>query len=228
MSESRSAHTAPRVAVVLSGCGVYDGAEIHESVLTLLALDRAGAQAQCFAPDRPQHHVINHLTGAEQTDAPRNVLAESARIARGKILPLADYRAADFDAIVFPGGFGAAKNLSSFAFDGVDCTVEADVERAIRETHAAGKPIGALCISPVLLAKVLGDGISLTIGSDAGAAGAVTAMGADHRITGHGEVIVDPVRRVATTPCYMLDATLSQIDDGARAVIKAVLGLITL
>ncbi|GAB3127410.1 isoprenoid biosynthesis glyoxalase ElbB [Novispirillum itersonii] len=226
MSESRSAHTAPRVAVVLSGCGVYDGAEIHESVLTLLALDRAGAQAQCFAPDRPQHHVINHLTGAEQTDAPRNALVESARIARGKILPLADYRAADFDAIVFPGGFGAAKNLSSFAFDGVDCTVEADVERAIRETHAAGKPIGALCISPVLLAKVLGDGISLTIGSDAGAAGAVTAMGADHRITGHGEVIVDPVRRVATTPCYMLDATLSQIDDGARAVIRAVLELI--
>lgn len=226
MSESRPAPAAPRVAVVLSGCGVYDGAEIHESVLTLLALDRAGAQTQCFAPDRPQHHVINHLTGAEQTDAPRNVLAESARIARGKILPLAQYRAADFDAIVFPGGFGAAKNLSTFAFDGPACTVAPEVEQAIRDTHAADKPIGALCISPVLLARVLGGGVSLTIGSDAGAAGAVAAMGAEHRVTGHGEVVVDPVHRVATTPCYMLDATISQIDDGARAVVRAVLDLI--
>lgn len=226
MSESRSSHSPARVAVVLSGCGVYDGAEIHESVLTLLALDRQGAQAQCFAPDRPQHHVINHLTGEEQTDAPRNILTEAARIARGKILPLGQYQAADYDAIVFPGGFGAAKNLSSFAFDGPGCTVDPDVERAIRDTHAAGKPIGALCISPVLLAKVLGDGITLTIGSDAGAAGAITAMGAAHHVTDHGQVVTDTTHRIATTPCYMLDATIAQIDDGAQAVIRAVLAMI--
>lgn len=216
----------PTVAVVLSGCGVYDGAELHESVLTLLALSRQGATVQCFAPDRPQHHVINHLTGEEQTDAPRNVLVEAARIARGQIRPLSDYRASDFDAVMFPGGFGAAKNLSSFAFDGADCTVDPDVERTIRETHAAGKPIGALCISPVLLAKVLGAGVVLTIGSDSAAAGAIAAMGGQHRITGHGDVVIDATNRIVTTPCYMLDATIAQIDDGAQAITRAVLEMI--
>ncbi|GAB3455675.1 isoprenoid biosynthesis glyoxalase ElbB [Insolitispirillum peregrinum] len=219
-----ASQAAPKVAVVLSGCGVYDGAEIHEAVLTLLALSRQGATVQCFAPDVAQHHVINHLTGQPDDGASRNVLVESARIARGRIAPLGDYQAADFDAIVFPGGFGAAKNLCSFAFDGPDCTVNPDIEQAIRATHAAGKPIGALCIAPALITRVL-KSVTVTIGSDSGTAEAIAAMGGSHTITTHGEVVIDATNKIATTPCYMLDATISQIADGAEAVVKAVLSL---
>ena len=146
----------PKIAVVLSGCGVFDGAEIHESVLTLLAINRQGGEYQCFAPDVPQAHVIDHRSGKE-TGETRNVLTESARIARGKIEDLAAFRAEDYDALMFPGGFGAAKNLSSFAFDGPDCIVQKDVSAAIAAMRAAGKPIGALCISPAIMAKVMGD-----------------------------------------------------------------------
>jgi enhancing lycopene biosynthesis protein 2 len=211
-------------AVVLSGCGVYDGAEIHEAVLTLLAIDRAGASYQCFAPDVAQMHVVNHLSG-EATGETRNVLVEAARIARGAIKPLSEFDAAQFDVVIFPGGFGAAKNLCSFAVDGPDCTVNPDVERAVKAMRAANKPIGALCIAPAILARVLGD-VSLTIGSDAGTAAALEKMGAKHVNKSHGEVVVDEAARVVTTPCYMLDATISQIADGADAAVRALIGLV--
>jgi len=214
----------PRFAVVLSGCGVYDGAEIHEAVLTLLAIDRAGGTYQCFAPDIAQMHVVNHLTGQE-TGESRNVLVEAARIARGAIRPLADFQAGDFDAIVFPGGFGAAKNLCSFAVAGPDCTVDAEVERAIKAMRAAAKPIGALCISPAILARVLG-GVDLTIGSDADTAAALEKMGAHHVTRGHGEIAVDAAAKVVTTPCYMLDARIGQIADGAQAVVDKLIEMI--
>lgn len=214
----------PRFAVVLSGCGVYDGAEIHEAVLTLLAIDRAGGTYQCFAPDIAQMHVVNHLTGQE-TGESRNVLIEAARIARGAIKPLSELQAGDFDAIVFPGGFGAAKNLCSFAVAGPDCTVDADVERAITDMRAASKPIGALCISPAILARVLG-GVELTIGSDSGTAAALEKMGAHHVDRSHGEIAVDAAAKVVTTPCYMLDASIGQIADGAQAVVNKLIELI--
>ncbi len=214
----------PRFAVVLSGCGVYDGAEIHEAVLTLLAIDRAGGTYQCFAPDIAQMHVVNHLTGQE-TGESRNVLVEAARIARGAIKPLSDFQAGDFDAIVFPGGFGAAKNLCSFAVAGPDCTVDADVERAIKDMRAASKPIGALCISPAILARVLG-GVELTIGNDSGTAAALEKMGAHHVDRSHGEIAVDAAAKVVTTPCYMLDASIGQIADGAQAVVNKLIELI--
>ena len=210
-----------RIAVVLSGCGVYDGSEIHEAVLTLLALDRQGATVQCFAPNIPQHHVVDHLTGKE-ADEIRNVLVESARIARGHIKDLKSFKAEDFDGILFPGGFGAAKNLSSFAFDGADCAVEPGVVAAITAMRERGKPIGALCISPAIMAKVLG-AVDVTIGSDVGTAAALAQMGAHHINAGHGEVIIDRKAKLATTPCYMLDATISQIADGADHVVRAVL-----
>ncbi|MFN3076539.1 MAG: isoprenoid biosynthesis glyoxalase ElbB [Alphaproteobacteria bacterium] len=213
-----------RIAVVLSGCGVYDGSEIHEAVLTLLAIDRQGASYECFAPDIAQAHVVNHLTGQVEDGQTRNVLVESARIARGAIRGLAQYKASDFDGIVFPGGFGAAKNLSSFAFDGPGCSVQADVERAIRDTRAAGKPMGALCISPAVMAKVLG-GVDVTIGQDPGTAAALEKLGAHHKITSHGEVIIDRAAKLVTTPCYMLDSTIAQIATGAEAVIRAMLAL---
>lgn len=214
----------PRFAVVLSGCGVYDGAEIHEAVLTLLAIDRAGGTSQCFAPDIAQMHVVNHLTGQE-TGESRNVLVEAARLARGAIKPLSEFQAGDFDAIVFPGGFGAAKNLCSFAVAGPDCTVDADVERAITDMRAASKPIGALCISPAILARVLG-GVELTIGNDTGTAAALEKMGAHHVDRSHGEIAVDAAAKVVTTPCYMLDASIGQIADGAQAVVNKLIELV--
>lgn len=207
-----------KFAIVLSGCGVYDGAEIHEATMTMLAIMENGGVYEIFAPDIPQHHVINHLTGEEMNET-RNVLVESARIARGKIKPMSSYRANDFDALIFPGGFGAAKNLSTFAFDGVNCKVNEEVKDAILSTAKAGKPLGALCISPVLMAKVFGD-VELTIGQDKDTSEAIEAMGAHHRITTHGEVIVDQKYKLATTPCYMLDATILQIAAGARNIVK--------
>ncbi len=216
--------TKPSFAVVLSGCGVYDGTEIHEAVLTLLAIDRAGGTYRCFAPDRAQMHVVDHLTGEPAAES-RNVLVESARIARGQIRPLDAFAAADFDALIFPGGFGAAKNLSSFAVDGPGCTAEPAVEAAIRTMHAAGKPIGALCIAPALLARVLGK-VDLTIGSDAGTAAALEAMGARHCPAGHGQVVVDKAHKLVTTPCYMLESGIGQIADGAEAAVRAILTLL--
>lgn len=215
----------PRVAVVLSGCGVFDGAEIHESVLTLLALDRLGAAYQCFAPDVAQAHVVNHLTHKVAAGETRNVLVEAARIARGRILPLSQFKAADYAAIAFPGGFGAAKNLSTLAFDGADCTVNPDVERAVKDMVKAGKPIAALCISPAVMAKIL-KGAEVTIGTEAETAQAIAAMGGRHVPTTHAQVVVDKRYKLVSTPCYMLDATVSQIADGAMNAMKAMLELV--
>ena len=212
-----------KIAVILSGNGVYDGAEIHEATLTLLAIVRNGAEYQCFAPDIPQAHVINHLTG-EVMQETRNVLVEAARIARGKIKPLSQYHSQDYDAIILPGGFGAAKNLSTFAFDGADCKVNRDVEKAIRSTVASAKPVGALCISPVILAKVLGD-VEVTIGNDEATASAIENMGAIHVEKSHGEIAVDTKYNIVTTPCYMLDANIDQIATGAENVVKQIIEL---
>lgn len=213
-----------KFAVVLAGCGVYDGAEIHEATLTLYAIIKNGGTYEIFAPDTNQHHVVNHLTGEEMNET-RNVLVESARIARGKIKPLSEFEASEFDALLFPGGFGAAKNLCTFAFDGPECTVNNDVKNAIENMVSAEKPIGALCIAPVILAKLLGD-VNLTIGTDADTASAVESLGAKHSNTNHGEIVVDEKYKVVTTPCYMLDANIEQIGDGADNVVKAILNLL--
>jgi enhancing lycopene biosynthesis protein 2 len=210
-----------KFAVVLAGCGVYDGAEIHEATLSMYQIKKQGADYEIFAPDIDQHHVINHLTGDEMKEK-RNVLIESARIARGKIKSLADFKVDDFDAILFPGGFGVAKNLCTFAFDGPDCKVNQDTEKAIKAMHKAGKPIAALCISPVVVAKILGD-VDLTIGQDKDTANAVEKMGASHKKTNHGEVIIDAKNNVYTTPCYMLDANIVQIGNGAENIVRAIL-----
>ena len=207
-----------KFAVVLSGNGVFDGAEIHESTMTLLAIMQHGGAYEIFAPDIDQHHVINHLTGEEMPET-RNVLIESARIARGNIKPLNEFNAADFDYLIFPGGFGAAKNLSTLAFDGPACSVDPQVERAVRDMHAASKPIGALCISPAVIAKIL-EGVEVTIGQDEGTVGAIEKMGGTHKTTTHGEVVVDATNKVYTTPCYMFDANIIQIYDGANNVVK--------
>ena len=213
-----------KFAIVLAGCGVYDGAEIHEAVMTMLAVKMNGGSYQVFAPNVMQYHVINHLSGEVMKES-RNVLIEAARIARGKIRPLIDYRVSDFDALVFPGGFGVAKNLCSYAFDGTDMKIDRVVEKAIRDTHSAGKPIGALCISPVLITKILGGG-EVTIGSDPGTLSDIKAMGGDHKITANGEVIVDKKNKIVTSPCYMLDADITDIAAGADKTVKALIELV--
>lgn len=210
-----------KIAVVLAGNGVYDGSEIHEATITLLTIARNGAQYQCFAPDIEQAHVINHLTGKEMPET-RNVLVEAARIARGNIKPLSAYNAKEFDALVFPGGFGVAKNLCNYAFEGTNCTVNRDVEKAIRSTVIEEKPIGALCISPVLIAKVLVD-VEVTIGNEKAASSAIETLGATHITKSHGEIVYDEKYKLVTTPCYMLDATIDQVADGVENVIKKIL-----
>lgn len=211
------------IAVVLAGCGNRDGSEIHEATLTLLAIHRQGAEYQCFAPDIPQHHVLNHLTGKEMQET-RNVLVESARIARGKIKDITQFKQSDFDALIFPGGMGAAKNLCTYAFDGPKCMVNDDVTRIIKAMHAAGKPIGALCIAPVILAKVLKN-VQLTIGQDQETAQDLTTMGARHTPTKHGEIVVDRTNKIVTTPCYMLQSRVDQIADGADNLVRVILEL---
>jgi len=223
-SSSQLIQLMKKFAVVLAGCGHVDGAEIQEATMTLLAIRKLGAEYEIFAPDVQQHHVVNHLT-REPVKETRNVLVEAARIARGKIRALQHFRAADFDALIFPGGNGAAKNLCDFAVRGADCTVNKDVERAIRSMADAGKPIGALCIAPVIVARVLGD-VEVTIGQDAGTARAVERMGARHTPSNHAEVVIDQKRKVFTTPCYMLDADIVQIAEGAENVVKAMLKVI--
>lgn len=213
-----------KFAVILAGCGVYDGAEIHEAVLTLLAIDQAGASYQCFAPDMEQLHVIDHLTGKEMKER-RNVLTEAARIARGQVMPLSKFNAAQFDALVFPGGFGAAKNLCNWATAGENCVVEKDVEHAIISTHKLGKPIGAMCIAPVILARLF-KGINITTGQDPASAGFIRNRGNKAVYTDHGEVIADEKNRIYTTPCYMLDASISQIFSGTSNLVSKMMEVI--
>jgi enhancing lycopene biosynthesis protein 2 len=214
-----------KVGVVLSGCGVYDGSEIHESVLTLLALDRAGATAVCMAPNIEQAGVVNHRTGKPSEDM-RNVLDEAARIARGKIVDVAKVSAADLDALILPCGFGAAKNLCNFAGSGSKARVEAAVGRLLRDMHKAKKPIAALCIAPTVLAAALRDEnahVKMTIGSDEKTAQALEAMGAKHVVCPVEEIRVDEEHRVITSPAYMYDARISEIATGVERAVKELL-----
>ena len=217
-----------KVGVVLSGCGVYDGAEIQEAVLTLLAIDRAGAKAICMAPDIEQMHVIDHITGQESGEK-RNVLRESARISRGDIKDIADVKAEDIDALVFPGGFGAAKNLCNFAVNGADCSVQPEVARLTKEMVESKKPVGAACIAPALIAAIFkGTAISpnLTIGSDAGTAEAIELMGSKHSNCQVRELNVDRENRIVSTPAYMLGKGISEVAEGIEKMVNSVIDLI--
>ncbi len=212
-----------KIGVVLSGCGNKDGAEIHESVLTLWAIHKNGADYQCFAPDIPQHHVLNFITGEEMAQQ-RNVLLESARIARGDIKNLQEFDADKMDAVILPGGLGVVKNLSTFAFDGPACKVNKDVAGVIRAMAKRRKPIGALCIAPALIARILGN-VRVTVGEDAATVEALRQMGATHQRCAHGGIAIDAEHKIVTTPCYMLESRVDQIAEGADNLVKAVLDL---
>lgn len=213
-----------RFAVILAGCGNKDGAEIHESVLTLLAIDKFGHAYQCFAPDIDQARVVNFLSNEEMPQK-RNVLIESARIARSNIKPLAAYNHAEFDCLVMPGGSGVAYNLCTYATQGENMTVIPDVEKAVVATHKAGKPIGALCISPVIIGKLI-PGVELTFGKDEKANATFQKMGVKTTNTIARDIVIDRNKKVVSTPCYMLaDSRISELAEGIEKLIKAVVEL---
>lgn len=214
-----------KIGVLLSGCGVYDGSEIHEAVLTLLFLDRAGAEIVCMAPDVDQFDVVNHMTGKNQNEK-RSVLAESARIARGNIRNLKTVKAADIDGLIIPGGFGAAKNLSNFAVKGKDAEVNPETRRLLKELQAAGKPVGAICIAPATLTRALAENApQVTIGNDPGTAEAIEAMGGVHHVCSVDQIHVDAVNRLVTTPAYMLGPGIKDVAVGIEKLVHKVLEL---
>lgn len=217
-----------RIGVVFSGCGVYDGTEIHEAVITMLALDRAGAEMVIMAPNIAQMHVINHITG-ETMNENRNVLIESARIARGKIKEINDVKVEDIDALVFPGGYGAGKNLCNFAIKGTDCDVNPEVAKLIQECHSAGKPIVAICITPAVAVKSLtqiGVKPTFTIGNEKIPAETIEKMGAHHVEKDVHEVEVDHQNKLITSPAYMLDRSISQVASGIEKAIDELMKML--
>lgn len=219
-----------RVAVVLSGCGVYDGAEIYESTLTLLRLSQSGAQVQCFAPDIPQMHVVNHMTGEVINGETRNVLVEAARLTRGNIKPVTEADEKDFDALIVPGGFGAAKNLSDFALynpavNDAALHVQKDFLAFAQAMHKASKPIGLICIAPAMAAAICGTGVKTTIGNDADTAAAVNATGALHCECTVKETCIDREKKLVTTPAYMLAQSIAEANEGISKLVDEVLAL---
>jgi len=213
-----------KVGVILSGAGVYDGSEIHEAVITLLAIARHGAQAVCFAPDKWQSDVVNHVTGETLAER-RNVLIESARIARGNVQPLSQASANDLDALIVPGGFGAAKNLSDFASLGSECAVDSSLKTLALEMHKAGKPLGFMCIAPAMLPKIFDFPLRLTIGTDIDTAEVLEEMGAEHVPCPVDDIVVDEEHKVVTTPAYMLAENIAQAASGIEKLVECVLVL---
>jgi len=212
-----------KVAVILSGCGVYDGSEIHEVVLTLLAIEQNGASYRCFAPNIAQYHVINHFTGEVSENESRNVLVESARIARGDCEDLCELREQDFDALIVPGGFGAAKNLCDFALDGENYKMNEQVLVACQAFAKVGKPAGYMCIAPVMLPLIYPKGVQGTIGTDTGTATLIEAKGLLHNDCNVEDVIVDTTHKVVSTPAYMLATTMTEAAKGITKLVKSVL-----
>lgn len=213
-----------KVAVILAGCGVFDGSEIYESVLTLLRIEQNSASYQCMAPNIEQLHVIDHLKGEEANES-RNVLVEAARLARGEILDLADANPHDYDALIIPGGFGAAKNLSNFAVEGANCSVNEEVARFTKAMHAAAKPVGLICIAPAMTPLLFGEGTTCTIGTDADTAAAIEAMGGKHQACPVDEMVIDTDKKVVTTPAYMLAGSISEAASGINKLVDAVVGM---
>ena len=214
-----------KIGVVLSGCGVNDGSEIHESVITMLELDRAGAEMVLMAPNIDQLHVINHATGEEMEDS-RNVLIESARISRGNIEDIAGVTSENLDALIFPGGFGVAKNLSDYAMAGMECSINPDVLRLSKEVHNDGKPIGVICIAPAIMAKILAGDTELTIGFDEQTASDIDGMGAKHVLCPVDEIVVDKEKKVVSTPAYMEAQSIKQAASGIEKLVAEILNMI--
>ena len=216
-----------KIGVLLAGCGFLDGSEIQEAVLTLLALDRAGAEAVCLAPDIVQHDVINHYTNQVITNESRNVLVESARIARGSIHNLKEINSLALDALIMTGGYGVEKNLSNYAVKATECDVNEDVAMALQSFYNAGKPLGFMCLSPVIAAKVLGkDPIELTIGNDPQTSANIDTMGARHINTPVWDTVISKTGKIVSTPAYMIGPTIGEVAKGIEKLVADVLRLL--
>ena len=213
-----------KIAVVLSGCGVMDGSEIHEAVTAMLAIEQQGGVYHCFAPEGEQSVVMNHATKQPSSEI-RRMPAEAARIARGDISLLRSFRVQDYDAVLFPGGMGAVLNLCDFARRGKDCSVHPDVERVVKEMHAAGKPIVALCIAPVLITRILHD-VTVTIGDDSETCLAIKAMGGTPEICSAAQVCIDKKNKIITTPCYMLDKSLKDVAQSTSNAVRDLMDML--
>lgn len=213
-----------KVAVILSGSGVFDGAEIHEAVLALHAIEKQGASWHCFAPDINQLHVINHKTG-EEMDETRNVLVEAARIARGDIEDVATLNPDDFDALLLPGGFGAAKNLTDFAIKGAECSINTHVASACRAFAQAHKPAGYLCIAPVIIPMIYSQGVKGTIGNDEATATAFNLLGGEHIDCRVDDIVFDEQNNVLSTPAYMLAGSISEAAAGIDKLVEKLISL---
>lgn len=224
-----------KFAVILSGCGVFDGSEIHEAVFTLLSITENGGEYQCFAPDVMQHHVLNHITGEEMKEN-RNVLIESARIARGNVKSLPLYNPADFDGLIVPGGFGAAKNLTKWAFNGPDGEIQVDVKKAIGETVSSHKPVVGLCMGPTVIAKAL-EGTELkphlTVGTTnhqspydiAAISEGMEKTGAVTEMKSVKEITIDTANKIITAPCYMMEANILEVRNNIKQAMDALFTL---
>lgn len=214
-----------KIGVLLSGCGVNDGSEIHETVITMLALDRADVETHLMAPNIDQMHVINHYTGQEM-DEFRNVLVESSRIARGDIKDMAEVTGGDLDALIIPGGFGVAKNLSDYAMSGAECSINPDVYRLVSEMVLLKKPIGAICIAPAMMAKILAEqnqSATMTIGKDKSTAKDIQAMGSTHKECPVEEMVIDEENNIVTTPAYMDAKNISEAAEGIEKLVKQII-----
>jgi enhancing lycopene biosynthesis protein 2 len=216
-----------KIGILLSGCGFLDGSEIHEAVLTLLAIDRAGAEAACLAPNIKHYDVINHYSGEAMPNESRNILVESARIARGAITDLKDIESLALDALILPGGYGAAKNFSNYPLKGVSCDVNEDIAATVQSFYKAGKPLGFICIAPVIAAKILGDEhLEMTIGNDPQTAADIEAMGARHIDCQARDTIVCREKKVVSTPAYMMETSIGEVARGIEKLVGEVLSLI--
>ena len=213
-----------KIAIVLSGCGFLDGAEINETVLALLAIEEAGCSYQVYAPDIDQYHVVNHMTG-EETSETRNVLVESSRIVRGNISSLDKLKPEDFDALILPGGYGVAKNLSDFAVRGKDLTINGALLAVCSRFHALKKPAGYICIAPVLLTTIYGEGVTCTIGNDKDIAEIINDSGGIHQAASVDDIVIDADRKVVSTPAYMLANNLMEARTGIKKLVEAVVDM---
>jgi enhancing lycopene biosynthesis protein 2 len=222
MSEN-SQQKNKHLCVILSGCGFLDGAEIHEAVCSLLYISQNGATYEIAAPNKDQHHVVNHHTGEESQET-RNIRIEAARIARGPVKDLSEVQADDYDALFIPGGFGAAKNLSTFAFQGPKGSIDDQVKRVINDFHNQEKPIGAVCIAPAVLALALGKG-KVTIGTDQGTADAIELLGGTHENCPVTKAVIDTENKLVTSPAYMADAPIHEVATGIEQAVISVLNL---
>ena len=217
-----------RVGVLLAGCGAQDGSEIHESVLTLLSLDRIGAKVKIMAPEIDQFHVVDHLSN-HKMDATRNILSEAARIARGNILPIRSINNNDLDALIFPGGTGMAKNIFDYSIKGPDFTILKDVESLTRYMIQKNKPIGAICIAPVMIAKILQNldrKGKLTGGFNEQILTDIESMGMITEKVNATEIVIDYENKIVSTPAYVEANSIKEVAEGIEKLVDAVLSMV--